>query len=196
MAICDEQLKPNYQLQYYHNVPSYWVQSPKVRLLDKTEFSQSALRKFTEHVGPYIDIFPLDYTTDDLSQLKKQERYIKALRRVLFLKTGFTKPKNSKHHLLKLAARFISVRRIHELMIKRATKADRAGAKNFSNFGSYYAIEKETYPLSAFGTPQYVPFEDGLFPVPSDYEYVLRTTYGDYLQLPPEHMRVAKHSFD
>lgn len=196
MRICDEKLKSNYKLQYYHNVSSYWVQSPKVRLLDKTEFVQSALRKYTEDVGPYIDIFPLDYAPDSFNELKKQERYIKLHRRILFLKTGFSRPRNWKHKLLKIYSRFLSVKQIHERIIQCATKYNDGSRESYCNFGSYYSIKKETFPVSRFGTPKYVPFEDAQFPVPSDYEYVLTTTYGDYHQLPPEDKRVAKHSFD
>ena len=196
LSICDEKLKPNYKLQYYHNVKSYWVQSPKVRLLDKTEFTQSALRKYTKNVGPYIDIFPLDYAPDSFTKLEKQERYIKAYRRILFLKTGFSTPKNWKQKLLKLYSRFISVKRIHEKMVKRSTKYNRGSRKYICNFGSYYSIQKEVFPAHTFGEPVYVKFEDGEFPVPANYRYVLATTYGKYMEVPPKNKQIAKHSFD
>ncbi len=196
MAIADGKLKPNYKFQYYHNVESYWVQSPKVRLLDKTKFTQSKLKKYTEDVGPYIDIFPLDYTPETFSLTKKQDKFIKRRRLMLFLKTGFSKPTTWKRKALLLCSKLFSVKSLHESMIEKATKYSDGSKKYLSNFGSYYAIPKETYPAEAFGTPKYVRFEDAEFPVPSDYHYVLTRTYGDYMQLPPENKRVAKHSFD
>ena len=195
MQICDEKLKSNYQFQYFHNVNSYWVQSPKVRLLDKTKFTQSKLLKYTKNVGPYIDIFPLDYTSDNFATTRKQDDYIKRYRRILFLKTGFSTPKNTKQKLLLFYSKFLSVKTIHKRMIRMAGKT--ADCKKYlSNFGSYYDIAKETYPAEAFGTPKYVPFEDGLFPVPANSEYILARTYGNYMELPPEKKRVAKHSFE
>lgn len=196
MQICDEKLKPNYKFQYYHNVPSYWVQSPKVRLLDKTEFTQSKLLQYTEDVGPYIDIFPLDYTSDSFKQTDRQERYTKRYRRMLFIKTGFSKPKNWKQRFMQLYAHFLSVKDIHEKMIKMSTKYNDQPQKYMTNFGSYYSAAKETYPAEAFGQPVYVKFEDAEFPVPSNYQYILTTTYGDYMALPPKEKQVAKHSFD
>ena len=196
MQICDEKLKPNFKFQYYHNIPSYWVQSPKVRLLDKTEFTQSKLTKYTNDVGPYIDIFPLDYTPEDFKKAKYQEKYIKLYRRILFIKTGFSNPKNWKQRILKVYAYFLSVKGIHERMVKMATKYNSGSKKYLSNFGSYYAITKETYPADTFGQPKYVKFEDTEFPVPINYQYILTTTYGNYMELPPENKRVAKHSFD
>ena len=196
LNICDKKLKHNYKLQYYHNIDSYWAQSPKVRLLDKTEFSQAVLQKYTSDVGPYIDILPLDYAPDSLEELERQDRYIKVYRRMLSLKTEFSKPKNRKEKILKLYSRFISVRRIHEKMIKKATKYNQGSKQKLCNFGSYYAIRKEVFPVSAFGEPKYVKFEDGEFPVPSDYQYVLETTYGDFMTLPPKNKQIAKHRFE
>lgn len=38
-----------------------------------------------------------------------------------------------------------------------------------------------------------VPFEDGMFSVPRDYDKLLRHWYGNYMQLPPEEKRVPYH---
>ena len=195
MRICDEKLKPNYRFQYYHNVKSYWVQSPKVRLLDETEFSQGALRKYTEHTGPYIDIFPLDWAPDSAKVLDKQNRYIKRLRRLLFLKTEFSTPKNLLQKLMKFCAHFTSVTSIHKKINKKAVKYHHGSRKRICNFGSYYAIKKEVFPAEMFEKAVYVPFEDGQFPVPHAYDAVLTTIYGDYMQLPPKDKQIAKHSF-
>ena len=196
MEICDEKLKPNYKLQYFHNVPKYWVQSPKVRLLDKTKFAQNKLLKYTEHVGPYIDIFPLDYTSENFAMTFKQNDYIKTYRRMLFLKNHFSAPKNRKQKVLLFLSKFVSIQTIHQRMICMATKTSDGSKKYLSNFGSYYAIAKETYPAEAFGTPRYVRFEDAEFPVPAQAEYILARTYGDYMELPPKKKQIAKHSFE
>lgn len=41
----------------------------------------------------------------------------------------------------------------------------------------------------------YLPFEDAQFRVPENYDEVLRTCYGDYMQLPPEEDRVGHHYY-
>ena len=40
-----------------------------------------------------------------------------------------------------------------------------------------------------------VPFENGVFPIPAAYDRVLRHSYGDYMQLPPEEDRVGHHYY-
>ena len=196
LALASEELASNYQLQYYHNIKNYWVQSPKVRMLDKTEFNQTNLLQFTENVGPYIDIFPLDYTDPSLKKLEKQGNFIKRYRRMLFLKTGFSRVKNFKQRLLKIYSHFLSVQTIHKRINKMATKYNGGSQEFITNFGSYYDVRYETFNASAFDETLMVPFEDELFPVPKDYDYILRTIYGDYLKLPPVSKQKAKHSFN
>ncbi len=195
MEICDKELDPGYKFQFYHNIKNYWVQSPKVRMLRKTEFEQPKLLKFTDDIGPYIDIFALDYAPKINKSLERQEKYIKTYRRILFIKTGFSKPRNFLQKIYKQYARFFTARQIHEKIYKKATKNNHKPHNYICNFGSYYSIHKEAFPIETFGTPKYVPFEDAMFPVPSDYEFVLTRTYGNYMQLPPKEKRRAHHSF-
>ena len=49
-------------------------------------------------------------------------------------------------------------------------------------------------PSRAFeGPPSLLSFEDDIFPVPPDYDCMLRYKYGDYMQLPPEESRHSNH---
>ena len=48
------------------------------------------------------------------------------------------------------------------------------------------------HPRADFETME-VPFEDILVPIPVGYDAYLRRIFGDYMQLPPEEGRVAKH---
>lgn len=49
---------------------------------------------------------------------------------------------------------------------------------------------EDWFPLGQVGDPVLMPFEDAEFYVPSCYDAVLRGSYGDYMQLPPEAERV------
>ncbi len=193
LSICAEKLDANYKLQFYHNVKKYWVQSPKIRMLKDTEFKQKSLLKYTDDVGPYIDIFPLDYSSVSLSKLDKQYKYIRLYRRILFLKTGFSKKKKLIYKLLKFYSYFISVETIHKKIYKMSTKYK--NKTYYTNFGSYYNVRKETFPVKMFDEPIYMKFEDSYFPVPSNYDYVLTNIYGNYMELPPKEKQKAKHSF-
>ena len=51
---------------------------------------------------------------------------------------------------------------------------------------------KSKFRSEWFGEGQLVPFEDVTFYVPKEYDKVLRTTYGEYMQMPPESAQVSK----
>ena len=96
---------------------------------------------------------------------------------------------------MKFYSKFLSVRKIHKKIEKEAVKYNQGSRNLICNFGSYYDIEKEVFPVETFGKPVYVKFEDSEFPVPADYHYVLDKTYGDYMTPPPVEKQIAKHSF-
>lgn len=194
IAISDEKLNPGYKVQFYHNVDQYWVQSPKVRMLEETEFAQSRLRKYTSDVGPYIDIFPLD-NAPDFRKADRQNRIIKRYRRMLFLKTGFSRIRNRKDKVYMLCSRFMSCRTIHGRIRAKATKYNGANTDYLCNHGSYYTTVREFFPREAFGTPVLTQFEDSMFPVPQNAQYILSTTYGNYMKEPPAEEQLPHHSF-
>ena len=192
---CEKELNPGYKIQFYDNVEQYWVQSPKVRMLAETEFKQRKLKNYTKDIGPYIDIFILDYSPGDLKEEERRDRIIKRFRRLIFLKTGFSKPKNWKQKIAKILLKFVKTQTIHKWIEKVATKYNCKENAYYCNFGSYYPIRKEMIPVSSFGEPKYVEFEGCMLPVPQEADAVLTTIYGDYMKLPPKEKQVAKHSF-
>ena len=48
--------------------------------------------------------------------------------------------------------------------------------------------------IISFSKIQYTKFEDGEFPIISDYDYFLTKMYSDYMQLPPEDKRHPYHN--
>ena len=54
---------------------------------------------------------------------------------------------------------------------------------------------KDMYLRKWFDAYTYMPFEQYRFRVPAAYDKILRHTYGDYMQLPPEEDRVGHHYY-
>lgn len=53
-------------------------------------------------------------------------------------------------------------------------------------------LETDWFSLAQAGKLVLMPFEDGEFYAPSDYDAVLKCAYGDYMQLPPEEERIPQ----
>ena len=52
---------------------------------------------------------------------------------------------------------------------------------------------REFVPVSYFGKPERLMFEDIMIHVPKEYDKYLTRIYGDYMTLPPEEARVSDH---
>ena len=50
------------------------------------------------------------------------------------------------------------------------------------------------FPTQWFRDVKYMDFEGHSMPVPGDVDQYLKISFGDYMQLPPEEDRVARHS--
>ena len=61
--------------------------------------------------------------------------------------------------------------------------------------GDYYVSYGYKFEKSAFYPHIEMNFEGAKYMAPNNYHVVLTTIYGDYMQLPPEEKRVAKHDF-
>ena len=196
MSLCDDKMSAYYRVQFYHNEKNYWNKTPKVRLLEETEFVQARFEKLLEDLGPYINIYPLDYAADSMETTKKQAKRIKLYGKMLVYKMGVILPKHKRGQLVRFASKLIQTKKLHEMIREQAVKYNKGSKKYYCNFGTSNDIQKEIFLVEKFGKPEHIKFEDREFPVPSDYDYVLKTTYGDdYMKLPPEKKRIAKHKF-
>ncbi len=186
----------NYKIQFIETEPNYWVIAAKVRMLKNNDYYQKDVLKITSNAGVYIDVFPLDYLPEIYSKnIAINFKIIRLLRRMLWLKTGFSKKKTLRNRFLKFFANFISVKKYHELIKKRMTKYNDGPHKYIVNYGSYYPLSKLVMPKNVYGDGKIFEFEGKKFPVPDDYDYVLTNIYGDYMKLPPKNERKRRHTF-
>lgn len=58
----------------------------------------------------------------------------------------------------------------------------------------FYSGYKEVIPASAFSKLEKHRFEDSSFWIPSEYDYLLKRFYGDYMKFPPIEEQQPKHS--
>lgn len=75
---------------------------------------------------------------------------------------------------------------------KKMTKYDFDSAKTVKETITSFRALFYPHPREGFET-MLVPFEDIQVPIPVGYDAYLRRIFGDYMQLPPEEGRVAKH---
>ena len=63
-----------------------------------------------------------------------------------------------------------------------------------ASFGEGTSIMQMRFPTQWFRDVEYMDFEGHRMPVPADVDKYLKISFGDYMQLPPEEERVARHN--
>ena len=192
-----KELPHNLRLQCSKTLPTYWTGSAKVRTTEKSDFRQEKYKHLTENIGPYIDIFPLDYVPKEYSLSQKiQNKKVRILKLMLWYKSKLSNPKIFKKKLLKIYSSFFSVKQLQKKLRKEMSKFNNKKKNYYVNFGSVYGAKKQTIAVEKYGKPIMVPFENELFPIPQDYDFILKKIYKNYMKLPPLNKRKPKHEFD
>ena len=170
--------------------------------MKKTLVKQSL--PWCEHeTGIYIDVFPLDGAPDNPTEAKRfvqqlhQKWMCVKLNRVSLRNMKKYRKQKTKMNILvrKMLFRNPISKRIDWLSrLDNACRAIPFGSTgHFINaaFGEYGVKE---YQLTEDFTHTVMKhFEDGEFCVCNGYDRLMRTKYGDYMQMPPENKRLLKH---
>ncbi len=170
--------------------------------MSKTWVKQS-LPWCKHETGVYIDVFPLDGAPDEQAaalrfekQLHKKWMCLKLSRVALRELKNYPYAKMKTNILIrKMLFRNPITRNIDWLgRLDRACKQIPFGSTSHfinASFGEYGM--KEYQLLEDFKYTVLKSFEGEMFCVCNGYDRLMRTKYGDYMQLPPEHQRKQKH---
>lgn len=190
----------SHELQVINHVycSDYYLPYAKV-IHTGTELIENINSSF--RLGVYIDVFPLDYLSNDFEKAKIEFNGLSLYRNLLTIKNlkkreGRSFIKNSIVSLGNTILKVLPVSFFTNCIDKKARKRDNEGKTIFwanSVLGIYG--EREIMPTIWFETTIKMEFEGYLFSIPQNYHNVLTQLYGDYMQLPPEEKRVTHHAF-
>ena len=186
ISIADQQLSPNYELQWITTNNEYWQVFAKV-VKKGTLFKEPSLKKFSS-LGIFIDIFPLDLAPQYSSKLEKKKRQIRRINSIIWAKNSARY--DFKHLPSLILSKFISTTRLQKVMCFIMQSTKKSGATHYVNFGSQYRLAKQTMPIEWYGDGVRHQFEGYSFIIPTESVKVLSSIYGaNYMDLPPENKR-------
>ena len=139
------------------------------------------------HQGIYMDIFPLDNAFSTNLGRKCQFLASKVVIAKALDKRGYDTDSKVKK-LFMAACRLVPGKPF--LALARAGKVESPMVHSF--FGAASGFEKNVYPRRLFTERARGTFEGKSYPIPAEFDILLHTLYGDYMQLPPPEARICK----
>lgn len=191
LALCDTDLGERFALQWFENEKTYRIPFAKIRLKNTLYIDHSSAERFSEQ-GFWIDIFPIDQSKSaDKLSVKLKDLYLKKLvsLSVIFNKGG----ENPLQRMLAGAMKLLHID-TQKLMRKHNAMARKGQGDFLVNHGSAYGYKKQTVPTDLYFPPRKAEFEGKMYSIPNKAEELLARIYGDYMQIPPEEQRVARHN--
>ncbi len=145
-------------------------------------------------IGVYIDVFPVDYVTEDKKKRERIFRLKKLLYKIRRCKISHSNPLHSRLAYLCYRALPITVGMLNRLINKLIIHREPTGTLcHMTEAGPL--TEKGCFPAADMKKMMDMKFEDRTYKVMIGYDDYLTRTYGDYMKLPPEDQRIT-HQFE
>lgn len=156
--------------------------------------------------GLWVDIFPLDPVPNDKTEASLHYQKVKYLNRKYTIVRWANRKGNIITSFLRklyycikekdLSYITMNSRKHFDELLKETTKYSPDECNNVTNNMVMILDSEERkygFPKTVCTDYIYAPFEDEKFRIPRDYDSMLKSYYGDYMQLPPEEKRVDHH---
>lgn len=153
-----------------------------------------------EKTGVWIDVFPIDGAGNTYEEACRRILYIKSIADKVIEQRRTLVPFRKQKTLKQIVGWIVrSIRYYHQNNLRKQMKLVREmdfedseyiANQCFLQYGTKHIHEKKYYTSYILHK-----FEDTELYVISDYDSFLKEQYGDYMKMPPEEKRVAKHDF-
>lgn len=197
IELMNDDIEEGFFMQNFRTEPMYTRYITKIRL-DGTKFLERSLDNYPIHHGIFIDIFPLDKIS--YKNQKKIDRRVQFANKILaarMIKNGqlnmSNKNKSLVFSIIKPLVKIIPLRVYSDLIDWIYCYDNKKKCEYVTNFSSQYGWRKQTFPIDVYGEGTYLEFEGHQFMAPAKWEVILKSLYGDYMQLPPEEKQNSGH---
>lgn len=193
--IAPEKLPKGLFYQCHETDKEYYQLFDKIRM-DNTIFKEKYYTKYNMHHGIYIDIFPCDNIPKNT--LKRKIQLISYQFYRIGLMTRYldsNERSDIKKYISRILEKFYSIFSMDYLYSKaeqKATTYDKKKTNELFIFADTITCNS-TINYQSMISPRKIKFEDISFLCIENYEQYLKNQYGNYMQLPPENERIAKH---
>ena len=176
----------------------YYLPRHMIKVCDDRTLLLENKYKAYKTTGLFIDIFPLDNAPDNMLERKIWAKYVRSYKyRVLAGNISFDSPVYKKFSISKkIFTVLLSRGNIKKINSKFVKKAGKYKEKTTDYVTVFYVSKPRVYSIEDIFPPSLHVFEDAQFYIPKAYDKILKSIYGDYMQLPPEEERIPIHTAD
>lgn len=203
VEVCQQRDMGNYELVTPYNTPDYPLPFMKLCRKDTTLIEQKHIPCV---IGVFIDIFPLDGTSSDVTEAARMKRQYEKLwhkleavssRSSFAEHISLLKDRKEWGRFLTKTVAFFWRDGMRRQLLRRLEAISRSHpfdtSQNVIVYGGSYGA-KEIMPKSfCEGSDIPMPFENITAMMPSGYNEYLTRIYGNYMQLPPKEKQVSHH---
>ena len=168
-----------------------------------TVIHEKSSNRYNVEQGIFVDIFPVDGLGDTQEEAVKRLNKTRFNRELLVAANWkrFSRSKTRAIYYEPIRLAFFCMSRASsfgKLIRKIEACYDKDGFDKKAYVGSVCGAyrNREIMPKVVVEETVDLPFEDGVFKCPKDYDTYLTRIYGDYMKLPPEEKRITHHTFD
>lgn len=160
----------------------------KLRAQNTTYLERYHPRDWQTNMGIYIDIFPCDNLSDHPFVRRLQFAASKVVIAKSLCRRGYSTNSLGKKVFM------VFCRLLPNRPFLTLAQMKRHGETKMVHtfFGGARSYAKNVFPRFWLQNTADMPFEDGFFPVTQQYDALLRTLYGNYMQLPSVEERACK----
>lgn len=195
IKVSSSKLEQPYFVQHFTTDKNYPLSFCKV-LDTSIKFREKRVENENAKNGLYVDIFPFDKMPDNKLLRKIQLIKYKFYNSYIEVLLGWRRP-TGKNRPIKIIMDVLNKKEISELVdirqkiMEKYNSSDKVGY--YYNISSQYGPDRERIEVSEINKLKKVKFKSEKFPVHENFDDILKRQYGDYMVLPKEKERFAKH---
>lgn len=157
-----------------------------------------------DNLGAFVDVFPLDNVPSDKAERNQLYRDIKKIRKSIMysLPWKYLKRKSLKGKLLVLAHPYLRIKSRYLIGISRLKQERDKLLQKYNNektalVACLFDIPSDSLVIPVEELKEIIEenFEDIKVMIPSQYDKILKRTYGNYLEYPPLEQRISRHHY-